>query len=138
MEFQNNNPIFLQITDWICDKVLRGEIQIGQQLPSVRDLAVQLEVNPNTVQRSIERLISQDIVVTQRGKGNYLTADAFSRIEDFRRQRLLDEALPKLADEMMLLGVKPAEVADALKAIIRRKEAAINVKNTGPSEKNMA
>ena len=138
MEFQNNNPIFLQITDWICDKVLRGEIQIGQQLPSVRDLAVQLEVNPNTVQRSIERLISQDIVVTQRGKGNYLTADAFSRIEDFRRQRLLDEALPKLADEMMLLGVKPAEVADALKAIIRRKEAAINVKNAGSSEKNMA
>lgn len=138
MEFQNNNPIFLQITDWICDKVLRGEIQIGQQLPSVRDLAVQLEVNPNTVQRSIERLISQDIVVTQRGKGNYLTADAFSRIEDFRRQRLLDEALPKLADEMMLLGVKPAEVADALNAIIRRKEAAINVKNAGSSKKNMA
>ena len=138
MEFQNNNPIFLQITDWICDKVLRGEIQIGQQLPSVRDLAVQLEVNPNTVQRSFERLISQDIVVTQRGKGNYLTADAFSRIEDFRRQRLLDEALPKLADEMMLLGVKPAEVADALNAIIRRKEAAINVKNAGPSKKNMA
>lgn len=138
MEFQNNNPIFFQIADWICDKVLRGELQIGQQLPSVRDLAVQLEVNPNTVQRSFERLISQDIVVTQRGKGNYLTADAFSRIEDFRRQRLLDEALPKLADEMMLLGVKPAEVADALNAIIRRKEAAINVKNAGSSKKNMA
>ena len=138
MEFQNNNPIFFQIADWICDKVLRGELQIGQQLPSVRDLAVQLEVNPNTGQRSFELLISQDIVVTQRGKGNYLTADAFSRIEDFRRQRLLDEALPKLADEMMLLGVKPAEVADALNAIIRRKEAAINVKNAGPSKKNMA
>jgi DNA-binding transcriptional regulator YhcF (GntR family) len=125
MEFQNNNPIFLQIVDWICDKVLKGELQIGQQLPSVRDLAVQLEVNPNTVQRSIERLIAQDIVVTQRGKGNYLTADAFSRIEDFRRQRLLDEALPKLADEMMLLGVKPADVADALGNIISRRQQAI-------------
>ena len=125
MEFQNNNPIFLQIVDWICDKVLKGELQIGQQLPSVRDLAVQLEVNPNTVQRSIERLIAQDIVVTQRGKGNYLTADAFSRIEDFRRQRLLDEALPKLADEMMLLGVKPVEVAEALGKIISRRQDAI-------------
>ncbi len=136
MEFQNNKPIFLQIADWLCDKVLKGEIQLGQQLPSVREVAVQLEVNPNTVQRAVERLIQQDIVVTQRGRGNYLTQDAFSRIEDFRRQRLLDEALPKLADEMMLLGVKPKEVANALQNIINSRLSALNVKKDASGEKN--
>ena len=51
MEFQNNQPIFMQIVDVICDRVLRGEVKTDEQIPSVRELAMQMQVNPNTVQR---------------------------------------------------------------------------------------
>ena len=72
MEFQTNaQPIFMQIYDLLCDKVLRGEIKTDEQIPSVRELAVELEVNPNTVRRTIERLLQQEIIYSKRGKGNF-------------------------------------------------------------------
>jgi len=108
----------MQIFDYICDKVLRGEIQTDEQIPSVRELAVELEVNPNTVQRSIERLLLQEIIYSQRGKGNYLNAGAREKIIQLRTKRLLDEKLPLLAEEIKLLGFTPDHVADELKKLL--------------------
>jgi len=108
----------MQIFDYICDKVLRGEIQTDEQIPSVRELAVELEVNPNTVQRSIERLLLKEIIYSQRGKGNYLNAGAREKIIQLRTKRLLDEKLPLLAEEIKLLGFTPDHVADELKKLL--------------------
>lgn len=122
MEFQTNaQPIFLQIFDLICDRVLREEIKPDEQLPSVRELAVELEVNPNTVQRAFERLLMQEIIYSQRGRGNYLSANARELIIAIRTKRLLDEKLPLLADEMLLLGFAPEQIAAELHKIIDKK-----------------
>lgn len=115
MEFQTNaQPIFLQIYDLICDRVLRGEIKPNEQIPSVRELAVQLEVNPNTVMRTIERLLQQEIIYSKRGKGNFLAPEAAQIIQQVRIKRFMEEKLPALAAEMRLLHIAPADLLKEL------------------------
>lgn len=118
MEFQTNaQPIFLQIYDLICDRVLRGEIKTDEQIPSVRELAVELEVNPNTVMRTIERLLQQEIIYSKRGKGNFLAPEALNIIQQVRSKRLLEEKLPALAEEMKLLNITPSDLLKELEKL---------------------
>ena len=120
MEFQTNaQPIFMQIYDLLCDKVLRGEIKTDEQIPSVRELAVELEVNPNTVMRTIERLLHQEIIYSKRGKGNFLTANAEQIIREVRTKRLLEEKLPALATELRLLHYSPTDVKARLEELMK-------------------
>jgi len=115
MEFQNTQPIFMQIVDNVCDRVLRGEIKPDDQVPSVRELATQMQVNPNTVQRAIERLLQSEIVYSQRGKGNFLSQGATEKIQKIRSKRFFDEQLPQIAAEMKLLGLTPESIVEKLK-----------------------
>lgn len=114
MKFQESQPIFMQIVDWICDKVLRHELTADQQIPSVRDIAMAVEVNPNTVMRAIERLLQQEIIYSQRGRGNFLSPGAYDTIVSMRRRRLETETLPQLASELKLLGIDPASLLSQL------------------------
>lgn len=107
----------MQIVDWLCDKVLRHELVPDQQIPSVREIAVELEVNPNTVMRSIERLLQSEIIYSQRGKGNFLSPDAYQRILQMRSERLIRETLPQLAAEMRLLGFSNDDLLKRLASI---------------------
>lgn len=117
MKFQESQPIFMQIVDWMCDKVLRHELEPDQQIPSVREIAVELEVNPNTVMRSIERLLQSEIIYSQRGKGNFLSADAYQRILEMRSERLMRDTLPQLASEMKLLSLTNDDLIHRLASI---------------------
>lgn len=116
MEFQTNTqPIFMQIYDLICDRVLNGELKADGQIPSVRELAVELEVNPNTVMRTIERLLQQEIIYSKRGKGNFLTPGADEIIRKVRIDRLLNEKLPTLASELKLLHFSADQLMEELR-----------------------
>ena len=117
MKFQESQPIFMQIVDWMCDKVLRHELEPNQQIPSVREIAVALEVNPNTVMRSIERLLQSEIIYSQRGKGNFLAENAFEKIQQMRSERLMQETLPQLAAELKLLGISHDELLTRLASL---------------------
>ena len=120
MEFQTNaQPIFMQIYDLLCDRVLRGELKPDEQIPSVRELAVELEVNPNTVMRTIERLLQQQVIYSKRGKGNYLSADAVQIITEVRTRRLLEEELPALANELRLLHFDPEQLRARLEQLMK-------------------
>lgn len=109
MIFNNNQPIFLQIVDYICEMILRRELTGDQQIPSVRELAVTLEVNPNTVMRSFERLLQNGVVYNKRGMGYFVSPDAFESIREQRRKKLFEEILPGIYEEMALLGITDQE-----------------------------
>ena len=66
MQFRESQAIYLQIADYVCEKILLKEWVADSRIPSVRELAIQLEVNPNTVMRSVEFLQQQDIIYNQR------------------------------------------------------------------------
>ena len=120
MEFQNNQPIFMQIVDVICDRVLRGEVKTDEQIPSVRELAMQMQVNPNTVQRAIERLLQGEIIYSQRGKGNFLADGAIDKIQEMRSKRFYEEQLPLIAREMNLLGITTEKISEKLSLLMQQ------------------
>lgn len=107
-DFRQDKAIYLQMADRICDGILSGEYRPGDRIPSVRELAVFLGVNANTVVKSYERLSRQGIIQTRRGMGYYVTEDAMAKILDDHRTRFLEETLPEVFRQMQLLGI-PAE-----------------------------
>lgn len=110
MEFNNTQPIFIQIADWICSQTLQGTYETESRIPSVRELAVQLEVNPNTVMRAYERLQNLDIIYNKRGIGYFIAPHALAQIQKLRRRQFIDEILPAVFKEMHLLDISIAEI----------------------------
>lgn len=73
IEFDNNQPIYLQIMNYIKGEIITGKLKPGDKIPSVRELAAELQINPNTVQRTFQELERETIVETRRGMGRYVT-----------------------------------------------------------------
>ncbi|MCE5193794.1 MAG: GntR family transcriptional regulator [Candidatus Cryosericum sp.] len=109
MEFDDRTPIYTQIMDLIRRQIASGELKAGQQLPSVRDLAQQVLVNPNTVQKAYIELEREGYVATQRGTGTFVCGDAGS-VEELRR-RLAGEAVHSYVTQMRSLGYGGEEMA---------------------------
>ncbi|MDR2497258.1 MAG: GntR family transcriptional regulator [Tannerellaceae bacterium] len=107
--------LFIRIADTVCDKILSGDYQSEGRIPSVRDLAAEMEVNPNTVMRSVERLQRYEIIYNKRGVGYFVASDAREKIHKMRLANFLDNGLPSLFREMDLLGLGISELAEAYK-----------------------
>ncbi len=114
MEFDNNRPIYLQIADAFCDRVLSGEIKAEDRIPSVREYGASIGVNPNTVARSYERLTSLGVIYQQRGIGFFVSNDAKDIILKDARERFFSEELPKFAERAKLLGITPKELCEKI------------------------
>ncbi len=112
MEFSDPKGIYLQIADRVRERILGGEWNAGERIPSVREMAVQLGVNPNTVARSYQALVDRSIIVNQRGRGYFVDGDAAARILEEMRREFLTEELPEIVRTMQLLGIGPEEIAD--------------------------
>lgn len=113
MDFQEDKPIYLQISRWICDKILRGEWPGGGRIPSVRELGALLEVNPNTVMRTYERLQGGGIIYNRRGIGYFVSPDAPELIRKQECALFFEEELPRLFGRMQALGLGEAELLQA-------------------------
>lgn len=109
---ENNKAIFLQIADTISDDILAGKLNGGDRLPSVRDYAASVEVNPNTVMRTYDRLSTDGIIFNRRGIGYFVTDDARRLIVDARRRQLLDHELDEVFHSLSLLGITSQELKD--------------------------
>ena len=108
MNYNTNQSIFIQIAERICDRVLSGNYKADSRIPSVRELAVEMEVNPNTVMRSFERLQANDIIYNKRGIGY-----AEQKIREMRHNQFVEEVLPAVFKEMHLLDVGIDELTKA-------------------------
>lgn len=108
MEFRENEPIYVQINQYINHKIAKGEYQPGERLPSVREIAMTLRVNPNTIQRSMQQLEAQNIIVSKRGVGSFVTEDTM-RIKELR-ETLIREAIQRFFEQMKNLGIQSDEL----------------------------
>jgi DNA-binding transcriptional regulator YhcF (GntR family) len=118
MNYTTNLSIFLQIADRIADRVLSNEYLPDTRIPSVRELAVEMEVNPNTVMRSFEWLQNQGIIYNKRGIGYFVSADAREKIRDMRHHTFIDEVLPSVFKEMALLSISLDELSETYRNYI--------------------
>jgi GntR family transcriptional regulator len=105
MEFRDNEAIYLQIAAFVSENILMGKWPAEQKILSVRDLAVELEVNPNTVMRSYEFLQNQGVIYNKRGLGLYVAPDGYDKIKAYRRERFIQQDLPGIFRNIFLLGI---------------------------------
>ena len=73
--FDNDRPIYIQLVDSLKKYIISGKIKPGDRLPSVRDLALMIKVNPNTIQRALSELEDASLIYTERTNGKFVTCD---------------------------------------------------------------
>ena len=108
-------PIWSQIEDGVRRLVASGALAPGAAVPSVRDLAKDLRVNPATVAKAYQRLTDAGVLIMRRGDGTYV-ADAPPAMSKAERARILKDAAGRFADLASTLGVAREEAEDALRA----------------------
>ena len=110
MEFREQQAIYLQIADYVCEQILLQKWLPNDRLLSVRELAVELQVNPNTVMRTYDFLQGQEIIFNKRGIGYFVSEDAPAKILAYRKTQFLNDELPVVFRNMYLLGVSINEI----------------------------
>lgn len=103
MNFNTDKPIYLQIADVICDRILSGELKGGDRIPSVREYGADIGVNPNTMMRSYEKLTSDGIIFNKRGIGYYVSDDARETVLAAQRKDFIQKEVPAILQRMKLL-----------------------------------
>lgn len=110
MQFRDTASIYLQIADYICEKILLRQWKVDERIPSVREFAMQLEVNPNTVMRTYEFLQQQNIIFNQRGIGYFVGTEAIKNATQYRKTEFMENELPALFRNMFMLGMDVEEL----------------------------
>ena len=111
MDFKKQKPIYQQIADTLCERIVGGELAAEERVPSVRDVAMQLGVNPNTVMRTFDYLQSAEIIYNKRGVGYFVSSDATDKILALRRKEFMEEDLPAFVQKMKMLGLTFDDIA---------------------------
>lgn len=105
MEFDSNQSIYLQISDYVCENVLLQRWREGDRIPSVRELAVEIEVNPNTVARAYSYLQDSGIIQNKRGLGYFVAEGALETAQKMKTEEFVENDLPRLFRTMDLLDL---------------------------------
>jgi len=113
MEFNNNIPIYLQIIESIKQDIVVGKLKAGQKMPSVRELAGTLKVNPNTIQRVYLELEREKITFTKRGMGTYVTEE--EKIIKSLKEEISKKIILDFVEGMNKLGFSNKEMINTLK-----------------------
>ncbi|MGB2965364.1 MAG: GntR family transcriptional regulator [Anaerolineales bacterium] len=106
-------PIYVQIEDSIHSLIAAGQIQPGEQLPTIRELAADIRVNLNTVARAYFELDKEGVISTQRGKGTFVSGMPDKDQIERKRQRLLHSIIESTLEEARRLGYSSAEIKKA-------------------------
>ena len=119
---QSPDPIFEQVAFQVKTAVARGEIEGGDKLPSVRELAKELAINPNTVARAYEALERDGVIVRRQGSGCFVTGETSALRLDERRKRL-DQLVQRAVTEAYHLGLDGEDVRAAIERHLKRQTA---------------
>ncbi|MEE6727718.1 GntR family transcriptional regulator [Pediococcus acidilactici] len=120
MDFDDKIPIYYQIKQYIYQEIIVGHFPPGSKIPAVRQFAVDLTVNVNTMQRALRELIQDGILVSQRGKGNFVTED--QAILQNLRQTVVEKQLSQLYDHLLKLQIEPDEMLIYLSRYITKRK----------------
>ena len=120
MDFSEQQAIYLQIDYYVSENILLKKWPPGQRMISIRDLAVTIEVNPNTVQRSYDFLQQKGIISNRRGIGYFVEEDAETKIRAYRRELFMANDLPHLFKNLFLLDIPMKDVEAKYKKYIEK------------------
>ena len=118
MNFREGQSIYLQIVEYVCEQILLKQWQPGNKIISIRDLAVVMEVNPNTVQRAYDFLQQRGIIVNKRGVGYFVEENAIELVILFRKEQFVENELSVVFRNMYLLNISIEEIKERYKIFI--------------------
>ena len=110
MNFKDKEAIYIQIADYVTEHISLGKWLPEEKIPSVRDLAGELQVNPNTVMRAYEHLQNQEIIFNKRGLGLFINVNAVELINQLRKEKFLQQDLPAFFKSLFLLNIDLEEL----------------------------
>lgn len=110
MDFTTNKPIYQHIYDIVAERIILGSLREGDRVPSVRELAVELQVNPNTVMRAYDALCGAGIISPSRGIGYFVAEGAAERALLESRREFVEGELTTLFRRITTLGITAEEL----------------------------
>lgn len=102
MEFRDDQAIYLQIADTFCENILLKKWNALDRIPSIREIAVEIEVNPNTVMRTYTYLQEKGIIFNKRGIGFFVAEDGLEKMIALRKENFVNNELPRFFKAMEL------------------------------------
>ncbi|BCJ94532.1 GntR family transcriptional regulator [Anaerocolumna cellulosilytica] len=108
MEFDNNIPIYIQVIEDIKKDIVRGVLELGEKLPSGRDLAMKYKINPNTANRIYKEMEAEELCFTKRGLGTFVTED-IDKLKQIREE-MAGTLLENFLEGMKHLGFSKEDI----------------------------
>ncbi len=121
LDFKDPRPIYEQIKDKIKELVITGAVETDDKIPSVRELAQTLTINPNTIQKAYKDLEAEGIIYSVKGKGNFIAPLDKSSVDPRRKELLL--IIQKTVEELIFLHTPQQAVIDVIYNTYSKKEA---------------
>ena len=109
-EFDNDKPIYKQLVDHMKVSIVTGIYKPGDKLASVRDLATEIKINPNTIQRALQELEDEKLIITKRTLGKFITEDS-KTIEKYKKE-LANSTMDRFISEISKLNISNKEIID--------------------------
>lgn len=118
--FDNNRPLYIQLLEVLKLKIVSGEIKPGEKFPTVRNLAEEAEVNPNTVQRALSELEKEGLIETRSTIGKFVTENA-DRIESIKEE-LAGKVVEKFMINLKAIGYDENQILELIKNSIKEEQ----------------
>ncbi|MCG8698964.1 MAG: GntR family transcriptional regulator [Bacteroidales bacterium] len=112
MEFNDKQAIYIQIADLICENILSGKWKEEERIPSVREVAGEIEVNPNTVMRSYAYLQDKQVIFNKRGIGFFIEKEGKARVMEIKKEEFIQKELPNFFKTIDLLNIPLSEIQE--------------------------
>lgn len=119
-KFSGERPVYQQIMENLRGAIVKGELAPGRKVPSVRELAAQAQVNPNTMQRAMTELEREGLLVGGGTSGRTVTTD--QAVLAAMKEQILEELAWECAEKFLVFGVTPTQAARLLESLEERKE----------------
>jgi len=112
MEFKDRQAIYLQIADVFCENILNRKWKEEDKIPSIRDMAVELEVNPNTAMRTFSYLQDHGIIYNKRGIGYFVTEEGYKKTLELVRTKFIEKELPAIFRTLDLIDLSMNDIVN--------------------------
>ncbi|MBS1272301.1 MAG: HTH-type transcriptional repressor YtrA [Candidatus Marinimicrobia bacterium] len=122
IQFESDTPIYLQIAEMIRQSILAGEIGEGEAIPSVRQISVEQNLNPQTVLNATQQLINEDLIEKRRGLGMFVKEGAQKKLMQRESEKFRQEEIPGVVDRAKLLDISEDELVEIVKESYEEEE----------------
>ena len=129
MQFKEIKAIYIQIADKITDNILSGRWKEEERIPSVREMAVDMEVNPNTIARTYGYLQDQQIINNKRGIGYFVASNAKDLAVESKRQDFINNELPLFFRSLKMLDMDLRTIEPLYKEYLKKTKPGVKNEN---------